>query len=239
VESQRRKDMIGSQMRSIFEIGDLVRIKTPTQSDYVYATDQVYTVKEFDSTGWIVLTPFPGEGNVFKDHELEFVNEDIADWESDYYDSSASDDYQSETMLHPHDPKTCEECVVSQANPNMEDYKFLNDNHIPIELHENYWGGFDKSQAQNYNQALCNSIESAYQEATKGIDVSVPDPTFDLWNDYARFPSKYKVIPELMSAALNAALAAKMNGTLISAGITEVGTYGAIIYKKFLEELEK
>ncbi len=197
--------------RSVFEVGDLVKIKTPTQMDYVYATDQVYTVKEFLFTGWIVLTPFPGPGNVFKDYELEFVNEDLPDWESDYYDISLPvDDYLSERDLPPtHDPKTCEECVIEK----------------------------------DWNQAACENItavQKAYQEGLNAsIENAYQEAIGENLNDRFKAKKADFIIPELAASCIETAAKAKFNGTLISAGITEVGTYGAIIYKKFLEELEK
>jgi len=92
----------------------------------------------------------------------------------------------------------------------------------------------------------------------KGIDISVPeedepdfknylrtpDPTFDLWNDNARFGIKYQVIPELMAECIKSTTNLIINYDNFHNYETKdetisVGISAAIMYKKFLKELEK
>ncbi len=234
----------------LFRVGDLVKVLKGSDCPS-YQWGREYIISDVITDGLIQVDVPETDCSIFYTKELQHTQEDnIADWESDYYDSWASDDYQSERDLPPtHDPKTCGECVSGDDNASWcenDDWKQKACENIT-------------AVQKAYQEGLNASIENAYQEANdpfaglkeyckdkvrtndprppRVYNPELGEPEFRINWDVKK--PTLQIIPELMSSCLSAALAAKMNGTLISAGITEVGTYGAIIYKKFLEELEK
>jgi len=105
-----------------FKVGDIVEVLEGANCN----DDQIgraYAVAEIISENLVeVYVDQPGHDcGIFYTTELKSVSleeevnaafDNIADWESDYYDSALTEDYLSESTLSPHNPKTCDECVI-------------------------------------------------------------------------------------------------------------------------------